>query len=96
MANIKSNEKRARQSKKRYLRNRMWKERVKELKKEIIKHVTAGNVSLPELKELVLKFQSVVDKTYTKNVYKKNKVANLKVKLFNFLRKHNVDLTKIY
>ncbi len=91
MANIKSNEKRARQNKKRYLRNKKWKEAVKSLRKKIIKHVLSkGNVD--DLKKMLKEYQSLVDKTYTKNVFKKNKVARLKSRMYDFLRKHGIVL----
>lgn len=95
MANIKSNAKRARQSKKRYLRNKMWKEAVKKLRKQIIKYVLAGNVNLEELKKMLKNYQSIVDKTYTKNVFKKNKVARLKSRIFHFIAKQGIDLKKV-
>lgn len=95
MANIKSNEKRARQNKKRYLRNKMWKEAVKKLRKQIMKYVLAGNINLEELKTMLRSYQSLVDKTYTKNVFKKNKVARLKSRMYHFLKKHGIDLTKV-
>ncbi|MCX8028659.1 MAG: 30S ribosomal protein S20 [Brevinematales bacterium] len=94
MANIKSNEKRARQSKKRYLRNKAWKENVKKLKKSIVKYVLSGKINTSELKKMLIQYQSLVDKTYTKNVFKKNKVARLKSRLYHFVSKH-VDLKKV-
>ncbi|MFN4245522.1 MAG: 30S ribosomal protein S20 [Brevinematia bacterium] len=95
MANIKSNEKRARQSRKRYLRNKMWKNAVKSLRKEIVKYVSSGNIDTGELKKMLKSYQSIVDKTYTKNVFKKNKVARLKARIYNFLRKSGINLTQI-
>ncbi|MCS7299660.1 MAG: 30S ribosomal protein S20 [Spirochaetia bacterium] len=94
MANIKSNEKRARQSIKRYQRNRMWKEKVKNTKKRIAKYVLSGNIDKAELKKMLLEFQSIVDKTYTKGVFKKNKVSRLKSRMYNFISKH-VDLKSL-
>jgi small subunit ribosomal protein S20 len=95
MANIKSNEKRAKQSEKRYLRNKMWKEKVKTLRKKIIKSILTKSVSEEELKRMIKEYQSLVDKTYTKNVFKKNKVARLKSKIFNFLKKNGITLNKL-
>jgi len=95
MANIKSNEKRARQNKKRYLRNKMWKDAVKKLRKQIIKYVLSGNVKKEELKKMLRSYQSLVDKTYTKNVFKKNKVARLKSRIYHFIEKHGIDLKQV-
>lgn len=95
MANIKSNEKRARQSRKRYLRNRTWKEKVKSLRKKIIKSVLTKSANEEELKNMLREYQSLVDKTYTKNVFKKNKVARLKSRIFYFLKKHGFELSKL-
>ncbi|MEN2998330.1 MAG: 30S ribosomal protein S20 [Brevinematia bacterium] len=92
MANIKSNEKRARQSRKRYIRNRVWKEKVKVLRKKIVKYVLSGNIDKEELKKMLKEYQSLVDKTYTKNVFKKNKVARLKSRIFSFISKHGIEL----
>lgn len=95
MANIKSNEKRARQSRKRYLRNRLWKDKVKNIRKRIVKYVLSGKVDTNELKQMVKEYQSVVDKTYTKNVFKKNKVARLKSRLLKFISKHGIDIKQL-
>lgn len=94
MANIKSNEKRARQNLKRYKRNRMWKDKVKNARKSIIKYVLSGNVDKTTLKKMLTEYQSIVDKTYTKNVFKKNKVARLKSRMYNFLKKY-VDVKSL-
>jgi small subunit ribosomal protein S20 len=95
MPNTKSAEKRVRQSKKRYLRNKAWKEKVKALRKDIIKYVLSGNVNIEELKKKWREFQSTVDKTKTKNVFKPNKVSRLKSRLLAFVAKHGVDISKI-
>ncbi len=95
MPNTKSAEKRVRQSRKRYLRNKAWKEKVKSLRKEIIKYVLAGNADLEELKKKWREFQSTVDKTKTKNVFKPNKVSRLKSRLLEFIAKRGIDISKI-
>jgi len=95
MPNIKSAEKRVRQSKKRYIRNKAWKEKVKSLRKEIIKYVSTGNASIEELKKKWKEYQSLVDKTKTKNVFKPNKVNRLKSRLLTSIGKHGIDITKI-
>jgi len=95
MPNIKSAEKRVRQSKKRYIRNKAWKEKVKSIRKEIIKYVSTGNASIEELKKKWKEYQSLVDKTKTKNVFKPNKVNRLKSRLLTSIGKHGIDITKI-
>jgi len=78
MANSRSALKRVRQNATRNLRNTSIKTRVKTLRKKTLEEAAAGN------KEAATKtfqlFASVVDKCAKRNIFHKNKAANLKSK----------------
>ena len=76
MANNKSAEKRVRQIAKRTDRNRAVKSRIKTLQKKAL--VAAGEGNNDEARKIFQEFSSVVDKAAKKNIFRKNKAANLK------------------
>lgn len=78
MANTKSALKRVRQNKTRNLRNTDIKTRVKTLRKKTLAAVEAGDKEAAN--KSFKEFASVVDKCAQKNIFHKNKAANLKSK----------------
>lgn len=87
MPNIKSQEKRDRQNKKRVLRNKAVKSNIKTLRKNYINAVESKNIDEAEkkLKEL----SRALDKATSKKIVKKNFAANKKshaAKLLNSIK----------
>ncbi len=78
MANSKSALKRVRQNNTRNLRNTDMKSRVKTLRKKTLAAVEAGDKEAAS--KTFKEFASVVDKCTQKNIFHKNKAANLKSK----------------
>jgi len=76
MANNKSAEKRVRQIAKRTDRNRAAKSRIKTLQKKALTAAEEGNNE--EARKTFQEFSSAVDKAAKKNIFQKNKAANLK------------------
>ncbi|MDF1714440.1 MAG: 30S ribosomal protein S20 [Akkermansiaceae bacterium] len=76
MANTKSAEKRVRQIAKRTERNRAAKSRIKTLQKKAVTAASEGNNE--EALKTFREFTSAVDKAAKKNIFQKNKAANLK------------------
>lgn len=76
MANSKSAEKRVRQIKKRTEANRAIQSRVKTLRKKILTLSEEGDHE--GARKMLSEFSSAVDKAAKRNVFKKNKAANLK------------------
>lgn len=76
MANNKSAEKRVRQIEKRTERNRATKSRIKTLQKKAV--TAAGEGNNEEAMKAYQEFTSQVDKATKKNIFQKNKAANLK------------------
>ncbi|NNC90050.1 MAG: 30S ribosomal protein S20 [Akkermansiaceae bacterium] len=84
MANIKSAQKRDRQTKRRTLRNQGVKSRVKTLRKKTLTAAAAGDQKTAQ--ETMKEFSSAVDKAVKKNLFHKNKGANLKRKVSHALK----------
>lgn len=78
MANSRSALKRVRQNKTRNERNTDLKSRVKTLRKKTLVAATEGNKE--DAQKNLSEFASVVDKCAKKNIFHKNKAANLKSK----------------
>ncbi len=78
MANNKSALKRIRQTKRRTDRNKTLKTKVKSLKKKTSEAASAGKTE--EAQEAMKEYTSVLDKAVKKNLFHKNKAANLKSK----------------
>ena len=76
MANNKSAEKRVRQIEKRTENNRAAKSRIKTLQKKALTAAEEGKND--EAKAAFQEFTSAVDKAQKKNIFQKNKAANLK------------------
>lgn len=76
MANTKSAEKRVRQIAKRTERNRAAKSRIKTLQKKVVSAAGEGNSD--EARKTFQEFTKAVDKATKRNVFQKNKAANLK------------------
>lgn len=76
MANNKSAEKRVRQIATRTERNRAVKSRIRTLQKKAL--VAAGEGNNEEARKVFQEFSSVVDKAAKRNIFRKNKAANLK------------------
>ena len=76
MANTKSAEKRVRQIAKRTERNRAAKSRIKTLQKKAVSAAGEGNSD--EARKTFQEFTKAVDKATKRNVFQKNKAANLK------------------
>jgi len=83
MPNIKSQEKRDRQNKKRELRNKALKSRIKTLRKKFVRAVENENIEEAE-KDLKLLFKAL-DKAAKKNTVHKNFAANKKSKAAKLL-----------
>ncbi|MBC7332858.1 MAG: 30S ribosomal protein S20 [Actinobacteria bacterium] len=87
MPNIKSQEKRDRQNKKRQLRNKALKTRIKNLRKKLLQAVESKDTEQAE--GLLSSLFKALDKAAKKNVVHKNFVANKKskaAKLVNSLK----------
>ncbi len=78
MANSASALKRVRQAARRTERNTALRSRVKTLRKQTLGKVESGD--LEEAKAFFVKFSSAVDVATKKNIFHKNKAANLKSK----------------
>ena len=78
MANSASALKRVRQTARRTERNTALKSRVKTLRKQTLQKAESGEVE--EAKAFFSKFSSAVDVATKKNIFHKNKAANLKSK----------------
>ena len=78
MANNKSALKRIRQTKRRTDRNKTLKTQVKSLKKKTADAAAAGKTE--DAQEAMKAYTSVLDKAVKKNLFHKNKAANLKSK----------------
>ena len=76
MANTKSEEKRFRQIAKRTERNRATKSRIKTLQKKAVSAAGEGNSD--EALKTLQEFTKAVDKATKRNIFHKNKAANLK------------------
>ncbi|MCH1418970.1 MAG: 30S ribosomal protein S20 [Akkermansiaceae bacterium] len=76
MANTKSAEKRVRQIAKRTERNRATKSRIKTLQKKAVSAAGEGNSD--EARKTFQEFTKAVDKATKRNIFQKNKAANLK------------------
>ena len=76
MANTKSAEKRVRQIAKRTERNRATKSRIKTLQKKAVSAAGEGNSD--EALKTLQEFTKAVDKATKRNIFHKNKAANLK------------------
>ena len=76
MANTKSAEKRVRQIAKRTERNRATKSRIKTLQKKAVSAAGEGNSD--EALKTLQEFTKAVDKATKRNIFQKNKAANLK------------------
>lgn len=76
MANTKSAEKRVRQIAKRTERNRAAKSRIKTLQKKVVSAAGEGNSD--EARKTFQEFTKAVDKATKRNIFQKNKAANLK------------------
>ena len=76
MANTKSAEKRVRQIAKRTERNRATKSRIKTLQKKAVSAAGEGNSD--EARKTFQEFTKAVDKATKRNIFPKNKAANLK------------------
>ena len=76
MANTKSAEKRVRQIAKRTERNRAAKSRIKTLQKKAVSAAGEGNSD--EALKTFKEFTKAVDKEAKRNIFQKNKAANLK------------------
>ncbi len=76
MANTKSAEKKVRQIKTRTERNKAVNTKVKSLRKKVVAAAEGGDQE--ESRKLFNEFSSAVDKAAKKNIYQKNKAANLK------------------
>jgi len=76
MANTKSAEKRVRQIAKRTERNRAAKSRIKTLQKKAVSAAGEGNSD--EARKTFQEFTKAVDKATKRNIFQKNKAANLK------------------
>ena len=76
MANTKSAEKRVRQIAKRTERNRATKSRIKTLHKKAVSAAGEGNSD--EALKTLQEFTKAVDKATKRNIFHKNKAANLK------------------
>ena len=76
MANTKSAEKRVRQIAKRTERNRATKSRIKTLQKNAVSAAGEGNSD--EALKTLQEFTKAVDKATKRNIFHKNKAANLK------------------
>ena len=76
MANNKSAEKRVRQIAKRTERNRAAKSRIKTLQKKAVSAAGEGNSD--EARKTFQEFTKAVDKATKRNIFQKNKAANLK------------------
>lgn len=82
MANHKSSEKRIRQAAKRRLHNRYYKATTRNAIKKL-KHLH----SQTDAAELLPSVVSLIDKLAKRNIFHKNKAANLKSKLAKFVNK---------
>ena len=78
MANIKSAQKRVRQTKVRTERNKSIKSRVRSAHRKLEEALTAGDDKLTS--EAYKEYSSSVDKAYKSNLFHRNKAANLKSK----------------
>ena len=78
MANTKSAEKRVRQIAKRTERNRAAKSRIKTLQKKAVSAASEGNSD--EALKTFQAFTKAVDKATKRNIFQKNKAANLKIR----------------
>lgn len=76
MANTKSAEKRVRQIKTRTERNKAVNSKVKSLRKKVLGAAESGDND--GARKLLSEFDSAVDKAAKKNIFTKNKAANLK------------------
>lgn len=76
MANSKSAEKRVRQIKTRTERNKAVNTKVKSLRKKVLGAAESGDKETAN--KLFSEFSSAVDKAAKKNIFAKNKAANLK------------------
>ena len=76
MANTKSAEKRVRQIAKRTERNRATKSRIKTLQKKAVSAAGEGNSD--EARKTFQEFTKAGDKATKRNIFQKNKAANLK------------------
>ena len=85
MANSKSALKRIRQNAVRNTRNTELKTRVKTFRKQTLTAVEAGDKDAAQAS--LSKFASAVDKCAQKNIFHKNKAANLKSKAAAFVSK---------
>jgi len=83
MPNIKSQEKRDRQNKKRRLKNKILKSRIKTARKKLVQAVENKNVEEAE-KDLNIFFK-VLDKAAKKNAVHKNFAANKKSRAANLV-----------
>ncbi len=84
MANIKSAEKRVRQTATRTLRNRSAKSRVKNARKAAVEAVKAGDASAPAR---VAALTSAADKAANKGVIHRNKASRIKARIARDLKK---------
>lgn len=84
MATHKSAIKRARQNKKRNLRNRMWKSRIKTVRKKLEKAIEENNKELIE--QLIREYKSIVDKAAQRGVIHRNTAARKKKRLMKRLK----------
>lgn len=78
MANIKSAQKRVRQTKVRTERNKSIKTRVRSAHRKLAEAITAGDDKVAT--EAYKGYASAVDKAYKGNLFHRNKAANLKSK----------------
>jgi len=78
MANIKSALKRIKQTKKRTIKNKFWKNNFKEAKKEFLSIVKEGKKEA--ITENLKKLTKVIDKTADRNILPKNRASRIKSK----------------
>lgn len=84
MANNKSAEKRVRQIAVHTERNRAAKSRIKTLQKKVLSSVEAGDTETAT--KTFREFTAAVDKAAKKNIFQKNKAANLKSRTNKILK----------
>lgn len=85
MPNLASAKKALRQSKKRAERNQVIREEIHSLRRSFRKHVEAKDTKAAEA--MLPELHKKLDKTVTKNVFKKNKVARIKSRLAGMIKR---------
>ncbi len=94
MPNIKSAKKRVRQSEKSRIRNRVVRSYIKNLRKKTIEVLNSKDVTKADALKAITEYQTKVDQTWSKGVFKRNKSSRLVSKMNalyykNFLAKDN-------